>query len=288
MEQLAQHIRNIEEALTFFRTLRSDSATLWAMAQSDTWPEAVESEGIADGSVEQRRERAQSVVEIMFSDDLNGKRVLDYGCGDGFVMMVLAVDHKIEYGVGFDSVVPNMTDVPGYPPTNMLLTDDINLVHENGPYDYVLLYDVLDHLTGIDPVDVLKTVKTVLKPEGNILVRVHPWCSRHGPHFFRQLNKAFIHLVFTDDELESKGVKGENINKIIHPLTTYRGWFASASLTVVQETPTNDFVEDYFRQPILAERIQMAWKESVDDNLRAGTTFPDFQMGMSFIDYVLR
>jgi len=167
--------------------------------------------------------------------------------------------------------------------TNLLLTNEFDKVELEGPYDYIMLYDVVDH--AIDPVQVLSLAKSVLKEGGSIYTRCHPWCGRHGGHLYRAFNKAFVHLVFTEEEVQKLGFDVEYNAKFTRPLDSYESIISKAGLRPEFE-PSIDHqdVESFFREsPLVASRILAHWGRSHWDHCP-----PEFQMSMCFLDYVLK
>ena len=96
-----------------------------------------------------------------------------------------------------------------------------------------------------------------------IFVRFHPWTSRDGGHLYDQLNKAFVHLVFTPDELAQMGVSvteaGAKANqRIVRPLATYNGWINKAGLIVKERTAKTAEVEPFFEE-LLPRINEVSW-----------------------------
>lgn len=111
-------------------------------------------------------------------------------------------------------------------------------------------------------------------------MRCHPWISRHGTHLYTKLNKAFIHLVFNDEEIKTliQDYQPEKNQKVIKPLSTYDAFVAESGLKKESRQEIKDTVEPFFKTPKLAQRI-------IDNTSKKD--FLEFQMGLSFVDYVL-
>ena len=243
---------------------------------SDKWPEAVNPNLICDPNEESDKvERGRGIIELMIEEDLKGLNFLDIGCGEGHCAN-LATDYGTEVAVGYD-----LLGHPSWAEFKSTMTTDFGIVKENGPYDTIIIFDVLDHIKQESPVSLLSKAKEVLKDDGKIYMRVHPFTSRHATHLYHELNKAFIHLVFTEDELkqlvpESKYV--EESTGVLYPVRTYNDYVDKAGLKSINRRDITERVEPFFKIPKIAERI-------------IGTTkmgsFPEFQMSMQFFDYVL-
>ena len=155
-------------------------------------------------------------------------------------MVFQAVKNNVKKSVGYDphSSLPN-SDGKCY------FSNDFEKVREEGPFDIVLMYDVLDHLNGFEGMDstaianhmseVLSQVKLVTHENSKIYLRCHPWCSRHGGHLYNSLNKAFAHVVFSKSELEDMGYEVEDVAKVIMPRATYDAAIRDAGLKTISQ-----------------------------------------------------
>jgi len=252
------------------------------LLHSDAWPEAVFSLQIADETSESdKAERAEGIADILLPP-FSGKKFLDFGCGEGHVAKYVSGEASVS--VGYDIVRAESKLSWGNKKEKLLLTTDFEKVVSEGPYDIVMIYDVLDH-SSIDPSEVLAKAKSVLAEDGKIYLRCHPWTGRHGGHAYRKINKAFVHLVFGEDELEEMGVNLERNRKILFPISTYNKAIEEAGL-VRESEPEVDTqeVETFFEEnPIVKSRILKAF--GLDEWTAEK---PVFQMSQCFLDYVLK
>lgn len=255
-------------------------SALQVALQSSKWPEAVNPHLICDpNSHDDKIERGKGVIELMIEENLNGLKFLDYGCGEGQCAYVSA-DYNTDMSVGYDIVKnDNWDKMP--PKSNLLFTSNFADVQTRGPFDVIVLFDVIDHLSSGNPVGVLKEAKSVLADTGKIYMRTHPFTSRHATHLYHDLNKAYIHLVFTKDELEqlipNSQFKEHNLG-VTTPIATYKQFIADAGLNILTKRDVTEKVESFFKIPKIAERIMK------NTNM---PSFPEFQMSLQFIDYVL-
>jgi SAM-dependent methyltransferase len=254
--------------------------SLKALLDSDKWPVAANPNLICDPDNEvDKIERGRGIVELMVETDLKDKKFLDYGCGEGH-STAYASTKGVTKAVGYD-VLPQKWD--GRNTDTLLLTSNWEDVVTNGPYDAILVFDVIDHLTSEKAADVVKKIRTVLKDEGEIFLRAHPFTSRHALHNYHDLNKGFIQLVFTPEELDtllknSKHIE-QNSGRVVTPLAAYKKFFDEANLEIISARPVKDVIDPFFKLPTIESRI----KKTVGME-----QFPEFQMGMQFIDYRLR
>lgn len=247
---------------------------------SDKWPEAVNPNLICDPTSDTDKiERGRGIIELMIEEDLKDLNVLDYGCGEGHCAH-LAADYKTANSVGFD--ITENDSWKTLQKEGVTLTTSFEQVKENGPYDIIILFDVIDHIKGENPIAMLKKAKSLLKEEGKIYMRCHPFMSRHATHLYHTVNKAFAHLVFTPEELKQLAPNvpyfEENIG-VKFPLKTYHDYISQAGLRSINRRDITEKVEPFFKIPKIAERIM---KNTEFDQ------FPEFQMKLQFIDFVLR
>lgn len=276
----------IRETLAYFSSRLDhicEFEDLKKLLESEDWPRAVFQVQIADENSEKDKdERAEGIADILLPP-LEGKKFLDFGCGEGHV--VNHASKSADFSVGYDIVKSPRSrfewEVEG---EKTLLTTDIEKVRAKGPFDVILLYDVLDHVKESTPQDILAVAKSLLADGGKMYVRMHPWTSRHGGHAYRKINKAFVHLVFTEEELSHLGVELEHNLKIKTPVATYGSWLEGSGLknSAEPELDQQD-VESFFKDnPVVRKRVLRTFgKEEWKDEC------PAWQMSQCFWDYVL-
>lgn len=278
--QIREYLAALEHMKGFFnKLLEEEKATLSGPAsereklaeltdlrmltKSDLWPAAVPEKLISDA--ESQNARAMGVLQTI-NLPLAGKKFLDFGCGDG---------HTVEIAKEIFGATAFGYDTKTFEWNNENITSNFDVISKNGPYDVILLYDVLDHAE--EPETILKTCKQILSPDGKICVRVHPWFSRHGTHIYKQLNKAYLQLVFNDDELATLGVIQEKVNKIRN-VETYKEWFKKAGFMIVSENFTKKNIELFFtHNPAILRRIKANFNNE----------FPRTMLEIQFIDLIL-
>lgn len=255
------------------------------LVQSDEWPAAVNPELICDHTDADKMDRAEGILQLLPA--LTGEKFLDFGCGEGHVAMK-ANDFDAKISIGYD--IKKQGNFPWEGNKSPFLTTNFDKVVENGPYDLMLIYDVLDHMESSEIVPSLEKLKDLLADNGEIYVRTHPWCSRHGGHLYRHLNKAFAHLVFEDDELAQLGidVSEMGLQRVIHPVATAGSWISRAGLKIKRRNVERQNVDKFFENNALVrERIVSHWKESPDKSYREQNKFPSIALEQTFLDFVL-
>lgn len=254
----------------------SDFEALKAVLQTERWPVAVNPTLICDpNNDEEKTERGRGVISFMIDEDLKDRKFLDMGCSEG-QMVFAAAEHNPIIAVGYDTKANEKWKEHA----NVLLTNNFDEVKLNGPYDAILMFEVLDHIENETPVDFLKKAHSVLADNGKIYLRCHPFTSRHATHLYRDLNKAWIHLVFTPEELAQivPNAKTEPNIGVSRPIARYKQFFEEAGFKIENKKEITDIVEPFFKTPKIAERIMKT--------VGFGS-FPDYQMSLSFVDYVL-
>jgi len=241
-------------------------------------PKAIDPDLICDKNSEPDKEyRANCIIEFFIDDYLKDMNFLDFGCGEGHIVKA-AKDAGAAISLGYD--IENQGWDRFDQSDKFLLTADFEKIKENAPYDVILLYDVLDHLKNENPWEVLKKLQQILKEDGKIYVRCHPWCSRHGTHLYEKgFNKAFVHLILDDIELvRLGGYSNKEVTKLTEPLNSYREWIGKSGLKVLKENITEEKVEEFFfvNQDVW-NKIHSQWNGKD----------PAEHLKISFVDYVL-
>jgi 2-polyprenyl-3-methyl-5-hydroxy-6-metoxy-1,4-benzoquinol methylase len=248
---------------------------------SPHWPLAVDPLLIANDALPDRIARGE-LISTMLLPPLNGLKFLDFGCGDGTTAFV--VSRTAQMSVGYDIVNTGWDQLERKP--NLILTQNRDDLLAQAPFDVILAYDVFDHMKSEDEVlEAMSFLSKIIKHGGQIKIRFHPWSSRHATHCYRVLNKAFVHLVLTKEQLVARGCPYMDQLKITEPILTYHRWIKSAGLSVINSSMVKEPVEDFFKQPHIAYVLKRNWKDSNLPYLSSGQQLPVYQMEMQFLDF---
>jgi len=242
--------------------LREDA--LGVLVDSPHWPKAIEGRLIIDEESEtQIEQRARSILRSLVKVDLTSKKFLDFGTGSSRCWKFA---DSASVSVGYD-----IQEHDG------VLTD-LDEVRRKGPYDIVLLYDVIDHLqkngklcTIKEAIEALRVIPTLMTQNARVVVRCHPWVARHGTHAYLDENKAFIHY---EKEI------GVPTIKIVTPRFTYMKMFSEIGLEIVDEKVTSQPVEALFHDQAFAR-----WGELYPEGNREKYLYI---MAICYIDYTLK
>lgn len=238
------------------------------LIKSEHWPIQVKPDSIVT-TKDSEINRARDILNTFFGRSLRGKKVLDYGCGNAILAKV-----GLEMGinvVSFDTKEEKEPDV----------IDDVRKMLSLGPYDHILLYDVIDHLdpTALELQTTLSVLKGAMSAHTLMHVRAHPFCSRHAMHTYHKLNKAYAHFFLTPDELKEYGFTEDPLFKCLDPYVQYQSLFASVGMKAVAVKYITHPVEPFF-MPLLPF-AKHHYVDSVPDDISILKS-----MSVSFVDMV--
>ena len=142
------------------------------------------------------RYRKNVSQEIDFINNLPGGRILDVGCGCGHFLNALGKQWTAKVGVE-----PSKVDY--FWPFALLFKYELHHCELPGDFfDAVILYHVIEHVE--DPVDLIKEVRRVLKPNGHLLLGTPNfgcWVARRFGKNFRLLHDKTHISLFTKDSM---------------------------------------------------------------------------------------
>jgi len=239
------------------------------------WPEAIDKHLEATATQEDQINRANAVLDTMISRSTDGINFLDFGCGDGWMAKQMLL-RKVCTSTGFDLITSDCWNQ----------NDGVHFCSafrelKKSHYDMIMLYDVLDHCE--DPLLIMKQVRSLLAEDGVVYIRCHPWTAKHASHLYKDgLNKAYIHLFLTWDEIIDEGHTPLFTRMEKNPLEAYQWWFKSSEFNVVSSYYHKSEVHPFFQQKAFQELL--ACEQQLDDK-----TFPQFMesMELEFADYEL-
>ena len=298
IETITDCINQLEHMLTYLKGLAESEkaltpppasekerikelSNLRMLLNSNVWPEAIDDDYIVHNEREEKVHRAASVLRTLVNTDLIDANILDFGTGDGYVAYVAANLFSPRHVTAYDAKEGVWE---AFKDDNLTFTTTWDEVASKGPYDIIILNDILDHANNVD----FAKIKAVKSEAGRIFVRCHPWCSRHGAHAHTSLNKAFVHLVFTEEELYSLGILTTPTQMLLDPIKAYKKLFQDAGLSIVRENVIRRDVEFFFIQnaPIL-RRIKEKWAKSENPAYASGEEFPRELLEIEAVDFTL-
>lgn len=206
------------------------------------------------------RDGSLSVSWARFSDaDVNGKDVLDFGCGNGPLSLFLATTRAPRSITGVDlyadaiaraeASLATIDPAPAMP-VRFLVGGHGGMPVADQCADTLLAFDCLEHV--MDPAAILAEWHRVLRPGGKALVEWYPYAGPHGPHMDSLIPIPWAHHIFGqramfetcealyDDpafqprhwDLDATGAKLPN---------KWRQWRSFAEQGYINELSTRDF-----------------------------------------------
>lgn len=116
--------------------------------------------------------QGRAALEFIYQnvEQINGLRVLEIGCGNGFILKELTKRGAICVGLEPGPQINDANAIEGI----QLINDFFPSEKITGEFDFILHFNVLEHLE--NPVDVLIEQAKILKPEGKIIFGI-PNCE---------------------------------------------------------------------------------------------------------------
>jgi SAM-dependent methyltransferase len=115
--------------------------------------------------------QAEHLISLVPDRLLDGKRILDFGCGRGRLLRLLAARYPAVTFTGYD---PN--PVAAYAAANLRLTTDFSTLA--GPYDLIIMSHVLEHFVDFP---CLTAARQLLAADGALYVEV-PDAARYADY----------------------------------------------------------------------------------------------------------
>ncbi len=232
--------------------------------------------------------RADGIMNAMIPEGktLENLKILDLGCGDGSICRAFK-EKKPQLIVGYDIKETE-------PDKDIIFTTKWEEVESNGPYDFILAYNVFDHVMNEPPENLMEKAARILTEEGMMSVRFFPWIGRFGGEIYYKCNRAFAHAIFPKETLERKGIVVPEKRRIIHPILTYNNWITKAGLkSKFKSSLAPDYkefqpVEDFFKAPFFKDKFMEIYKKhSPLEDFKEGKADIYKILGICYIDYVL-
>jgi SAM-dependent methyltransferase len=145
--------------------------------------------------------------------DLDGKRVADIGCGEGYTPLALVLRSSPALMVGFDLRPVDLGNLQakareqgvlkGKLPQNLEFraSGPARLPAEDKSFDIVVSWSAFEHVA--DPIHLLREIKRVLADSGVLMVQIWPfWHSEHGSHLWEWFPEGWVQHTKTLQEIE--------------------------------------------------------------------------------------
>ncbi len=133
--------------------------------------------------------------------DLNGKRIIDFGCGMGGMTLWYASKWDCEiYGVDIDSHHINVAkELKRKHGVQNVQFEKRNIVDDplEGKFDYIFLNDVVEHIREDYLVNIFQQLSKALTPDGGIFVSYPPWKSPYASHLNHVIKIPWVQFLPT-------------------------------------------------------------------------------------------
>ena len=132
-----------------------------------------------------------------FFNLIQGKTVIDFGCGNGSQAVELAIKGAGRV-IGLD-IQENLLSIGRDRAERKSVTDRCTFTtSSNELADIIISKDAFEHFSDLD--DILRSMRSLLKPEGFVLAGFGPtWLHPYGGHLFSVF--PWAHLLFTENSL---------------------------------------------------------------------------------------
>jgi hypothetical protein len=245
---------------------------LMPLILSDKWPEAVTASRIVT-TAEEQRIRANAIVNHTIHESLINMRFLDFGCGIGHAVGAAKVRGAMARG--YDPKLLNTTQYT--------TTSNKSHIIKLGPYDTILVYDVIDHMSPNMIESSLLYLKANMHDKTKAYIRVHPFASRHGGHSYTTHNKAYIHMFLTPEEMAKNNVNIYKDNVVLNPREYYKDLFTKQGFKIISERVSHLKIESIIQK--LIPYVAHHWSlQNMAFNPKAALD----AMSIEFIDYIIQ
>lgn len=258
---------NLPAGLEAFK-MSEKSAAKWYTSLPDWWSDHYES-------------APQQVMDFFAGDgiSLQGKTILDVGCGDGILSLGLLEKTKATRVVGVDLFEVDREElkkvasrngkiqIPSTELLTFLKSTPTSIPLETSSVDVVVSWSVFEHVEDFE--SLWSEIRRVLKPGGLIFTQIWPmFWSEHGSHLWPWMNDSFIqykkaHTQIIEDiesSIEDEGLSNSvrdlymSCNRIT--VDELQDSMLSAGLTIAKvELSTEGFHLDEHTQRIPLSRL---------------------------------
>ena len=160
--------------------------------------------GVGPKALRFRSRVAQEVrfLNLVADVDIEGKSVLDIGCGFGDIIPFISAKAKhFEYtGIDFSKNMLEMAKRKNFPKAKMVYMDAQDMDFKENSFDYIVTTFVLCSIP--DPVKALKEMQRVIKKEGKIIMVEHVRSKNPLLAFWQDIHNPLTKFFF-----------GSNINR---------------------------------------------------------------------------
>jgi SAM-dependent methyltransferase len=130
---------------------------------------------------------------------IEGRTVLDFGCGDGAHTREyarLGAREVIGVDIDVEAVRQAVAQANGTPAVRFHSCTDHAVPLGDASVDTAISYDVFEHV--VDPTESLRELYRVLRPLGQALIGTWGWYHPYAPHLFAAMPVPWAHVLFSE------------------------------------------------------------------------------------------
>ncbi len=196
--------------------------------------------GYSQREAKRLNDQADSVAQILHHDTFwqEGSLILEAGCGVGAQTKTIAPKNpkcsfiSIDRSLESISLAKRLTDSMGIDNVEYRKADIFNLPFEDECFDHVFVCFVLEHIA--NPIDALRKLKRVLKPDGTITVIE----GDHGSTYFHPDSVEAKIAIQCQVILQQQKGGDANIGRKLYPI------LEEAGFTQIKISPRQVYVDD--------------------------------------------
>ena len=138
-------------------------------------------------------------------EQLQGKDVLDFGCGGGsLALMVAELGARSVLGVDLDEkgirTAQQRLETAGTDNVTFLPADDPRRINaDDESLDVICCFDVVEHIT--TPDEIAAEWRRILRPGGQVWIWWFPWRHPYGHHMTSLIPLPWVHLLTSEKTL---------------------------------------------------------------------------------------
>ena len=199
-----------------------------------------------------------------FIGSIEGKKILDLGCGDGSLSSKYIANNKITF-VDFSETMLNLakSKIPkAYLQNATFIEESVTTLQLDDKYDYVICIGLVAHVESVDLL--FEKLVSYLSDRGRLIIETTPNPFPLGKIFFpyywlrnkfRKINfeykKNRLKISEIDYRLSKQNLKIQNHKRYCIQLPSFSHWSPSVKLWFTRKTLTNRFLSKFGSEHIL-------------------------------------
>jgi len=204
-----------------------------ARYEQEYWGTVTDLEGNVRNRFEEKERYLEDISEeIRFINNLNPGKILDVGCGLGFLLSGINNGWE-KYGVEISKIAAKHATKFG----NIFCGELKEANYKANYFDVVVLYHVIEHIE--NPIDLLLEIRRILKPGGHLILGTPDFdsaCARRFGKNYRLLDdKSHISLFTTESMYCFLSDYGFEIEHVSYPFFETR-YFTKENLLRLFDT----------------------------------------------------